>query len=129
MNQFFVYRNSSPVENSGLTLLKFNGTGTGDANITLSIGDLFGAYVTSNPTSVSTVVPWASADSAIMTNLVPAFRGVLWKETDSTNWVISTVDQKNNPLPVNYYSAGPGMIYIPITANAKTVSAKYTADS
>jgi len=172
MNQFFVYRNSSPVENSGLTLLKFNGTGTGDANITLSIGDLFGAYMTSNPTSVSTVVPlasfvdastriasfdavissenlgsnitllspvkltqttitakWPSADSAIMTNLVPAFRGVLWKETDSPNWVISTVDQKNNPLPVNYYSAGPGMIYIPITANAKTVSAKYTADS
>ena len=66
----------------------------------------------SNQTSVGGV--WATNEDLHTQAVQGNYRGLVWKETFTSNWNILGIDRTGNGLSLPYFLAGPGMIYIPL---------------
>jgi hypothetical protein len=56
---------------------------------------------------------WSNNENMISSSVPQGFRGVVWKETYSSQWRFEFVSG-GGVSPLLYYYAGPGMIYVPL---------------
>ena len=68
----------------------------------------------------ASIAPWTSLESNWVTNenlviqSVPrGFESLVWKETFTNNWNILATGSSTTAIPLSYFYAGPGVVYIP----------------
>ncbi len=57
---------------------------------------------------------WITNENLNVPLVEGGFKGLVWKETHVNNWRVVGTDTAGRQLSLQYYSAGPGMIYIPL---------------
>ncbi|OLD04297.1 MAG: hypothetical protein AUJ07_04500 [Crenarchaeota archaeon 13_1_40CM_3_53_5] len=69
---------------------------------------------------------WSNNENMISSSVPEEFRGVIWKETYSSQWRFE-FGSGAAVSPVLYYYAGPGMIYIPLANSTGQLVASFTS--
>jgi hypothetical protein len=69
---------------------------------------------------------WTSNENMVASSMPQGFRGVVWKETYSSQWRFESMSNDVKG-PLAYYYAGPGMIYIPMTNETRGIAASFAS--
>jgi len=72
---------------------------------------------------------WTTNQNLAVQTVPSGFRGIVWKETFSSYWDIQGSILGTSSLPLSYFLAGPGMVYVPINGNFLTTLAISYQDS
>ena len=71
---------------------------------------------------------WTNNENMIAQSVPRGFHGLVWKETYSQSWRIGS-ETGTTGSQLNYYYAGPGMIYIPMANYTARINASYVSES
>ena len=69
---------------------------------------------------------WTNNENMVAQSIPQGFRGLLWKETYSPLWKIGS-ESNLTRSQLNYYYAGPGMIYVPMANFATGIKASISS--